>query len=402
MFACEASAPNLIETDESDQMEITYLFADPDENKPAGNRDLSKPLILSPSEKHPFLTLKHYFNAIKEFLLQDNGRHLLGAIHEITAADISLRDISRINICSEKLGAFYHIASIECITGQHTVKLTVTAAVSDAGKKCLDQDFSVLKHLTTGNTSPYLPRQYTHSTLTVHEGEESATILMTLSEWFEDFHEWHLTSETKNGEQQIVLWDMMRGNRLLTKKESTELFRQVAKILTLSYDVTTSKHIAQWHHAAGDFIVRCSDNRTDVRLTTVRECKPITEISLDTPVAQMAALISFFLDLTIRIRIDRLNGVGETVWFDREFLKAAVTGFFEALHIKQSETGNLPAAPEDFLTLLRSFGAEELAALAQPLVDPDRLKSQDDLTMIVSKIDSHLNELHKILDIYGR
>ena len=49
----------------------------------------------------------------------------------------------------------------------------------------------------------------------------------------------------------------------------------------------------------------------------------------------MEALLVFFLNTAIKMRIDRLDGVGGIVWSDKMALKGILKGFFEGLASKQ-------------------------------------------------------------------
>ena len=48
----------------------------------------------------------------------------------------------------------------------------------------------------------------------------------------------------------------------------------------------------------------------------------------------LEALLVFFLNMAIKMRIDRLDGVGEIVWSDDAALKGILKGFFEELALK--------------------------------------------------------------------
>jgi len=68
-----------------------------------------------------------------------------------------------------------------------------------------------------------------------------------------------------------------------------------------------------WHHAAG---ISCKEHWgvVDVRLTTARGYEPLVIFIEDQDINPVMALLYFFLDLTVRMRLDRWEGVGEIVW----------------------------------------------------------------------------------------
>ena len=60
------------------------------------------------------------------------------------------------------------------------------------------------------------------------------------------------------------------------------------------------------------------------------------------------ALFFFLLNLTLRIRLDRLDGVGEIAWADEGCLSSAFDGFFLALEEKVERGEFTEDFPERF------------------------------------------------------
>ena len=52
--------------------------------------------------------------------------------------------------------------------------------------------------------------------------------------------------------------------------------------------------------------------------------------------ALLDALLVFFLNLTIRMRLDRQDGIGEIVWADDIAIKGTLQGFLEGLALKST------------------------------------------------------------------
>ena len=50
----------------------------------------------------------------------------------------------------------------------------------------------------------------------------------------------------------------------------------------------------------------------------------------------LQALLIFFLNLSIRMRLDRYDGVGDIVWADGLVVQSTLDGFFEGLALKPS------------------------------------------------------------------
>jgi hypothetical protein len=137
-----------------------------------------------------------------------------------------------------------------------------------------------------------------------------------------------------------MVWDHENRNFFLTPHQTMELYRQAAKILTYYYNVETFEQIFSWHHAAGDFVLKCQKENIELKLVTVRQYRSMFENNIASEYMDsdaeliIEALLVFFLNMAIKIRIDRLNGVGEIVWSDDVALQGILKGFFEALALK--------------------------------------------------------------------
>ena len=378
-------------------MKIRYLFSSPNGDISLGPEDLARPFLITPSEAHPFLTLGNYFESIKTFILKDQAKPLISALKERLRKDTSLDDIREVFIRSEKHGVLYHLASVEILVSGQWAKLAVSTAVSKKGKKWLTHEYEILKHLNRSLSLPYLPNIYfkgkiEHQT----DNKKHETLTMFLTEWFEDYHEWHLSVDETDKEQKICIWDLQNGNRYASQEEAFEIFSQISKILTLYYDPVNFNQIYPWHHAAGDFVVRTGDGRIDVKLTTARKYESIMAYFSEDTVNPMIAIIYFFLNLTIKIRLDKLDGVGETVWAGNLAVDAATEGFFEALGIMEA-TGryNLGQA-ENLRSLLKSFDEEELERLFQSLYSLYQEDNPSDFSVIQENLKSHIQQLYNV------
>jgi hypothetical protein len=167
--------------------------------------------------------------------------------------------------------------------------------------------------------------------------------------------------------------------------------------MTGYYNISTFEHISPWHHAAGDFIIRLNQNNMDLKLITVRGYAPLFEnIDDQTPAARnveqiLQALLIFLLKLSIWMRLDRIDGVGEIWWSDPGVVQSTVAGIFDGLAQKPADPV-LPGAvdicfkyylsictPEDLFELSESIlqamhpAAPEIPLIKQNLVDHVRL-----------------------------
>jgi hypothetical protein len=215
-----------------------------------------------------------------------------------------------------------------------------------------------------------------------------------LEEWFEDYHEFHITGTGKDG-QQVKLWEYNKGDRLLTRARSFEIYRQAAQILTLFYDLKDFRLIYPWHHAAGDFVVKIADNdQIDVRLTTVRGYEPFMGRDKDGMVNPAVALFYFLLHLSIKMRLDRLDGVGDVVWADDSCVDATVNGFLEGLG-RKNDLMNCCGSVGSFLMLLKSFTKDDLIKTAVPVAE--QFEQTSDYLVIQEHLKDHVESLYLTL-----
>ena len=346
------------------------------------------------------LTYGQYLETIKAFLSRDSYRLLIDAIKKKTGKMITLQDIDSLAIRTEKHGAMYHIASIDVITANDLNKFVVTAALSEAGRLYLENDFHWLNYLNNKFAFPYLPHVY-HKGKMKYRTSQGAddTMLISLGEWLEGYHEFHLSPDGKDQGQKIVVWDSDNGYRYLSGRQSYNLYRLASKILTLYYDIDTFEQISLWHHAAGDFIVRIEGEDIDLKLITVRRYEPMISFSTDEEGNKMAALLYFFIHLTIRMRMDRLDGTGDAAWADDFCPDAVMKGFYEALDIKE-ETGR-PASidKKEFLSSLKRFTRDDWKDMAHATLQTCP-QPEADIPIIMQNLDKHVEILHALIQSF--
>jgi len=380
-------------------MIIDDLFSSPEGDIPLGSEDLARPFLVAPSEPHPFLTLGDYFKAIERFVLKDEGNCLINALRASAIGEDGLDRIDRIRIRSEKHGTLYHVASVEILGDGISIKLAVSTAISEEGKTCVSNEYHILEFLYRSFSLSYLPEVYEKGDVMIcpdaHQAHETVTLM--LSEWFEGYHEWHLSMDKADNRQKVCIWDLEKGYRYATEEEAFEIFKQASKILTFYYDPHSFKQIHPWRHAAGDFIVKAGDEGVQVRLTTARDYRSIMDFFSEDAVHPMIAMVYFFLNLTVRMRLDRLNGVGETVWAGDFTVQAATEGFFESLHIME-EKGMLAFGEiQKLLSLLQSLAEDELERLFKPLLAFYQEDSPDELHVIHAHLKGHVSSLCQTL-----
>ena len=336
-------------------MIVEYCFSHPDGDIPLNSSLARRPLKISPAKEHPFLTLGDYFDSVYKFLSRDKGLALCEAIAMVSGNNITFSSIQKILIRSEKHGGLYQVAGMEIETENTSAKFAVNTALSREQAEWLKNEFNVITLLNEKTALPYLPVAYLIGDIDC--GATSVT--MALMEWFEDYHEWHFTLDRRDSKPKVRLWDQKRGNRFLSKQESREIFRQASKILACYYDFETYRRIRPWSNSAGDFIVSEKDGRIEVRLITARKYEPFIEFLLKEDINPVADLLYFFLDLTLRMRLDRLDGTGKPVMADTSFLGAIVRGFLEGLGMERKEKDHPAISAHDLIHLLKGFNRED-------------------------------------------
>jgi hypothetical protein len=364
---------------------IRYLVASPAGDVPVDTGRLDYPLEADPL-KTPY---RVYFNAINDFLTRENFQPLIEALNNRLSADFDLIALNEIIIRTEKHGALYHPASIECLTAGKKVKFGLNVAVTESGRNALKKEFDVLQTLHKQYRLPYIPKPFLL--------DEAYSMVFLLEEWFEDFHEFHI-AKSEHGEERLKLWEYGKGDRFLSDEQSFEIYRQIAMILTLYYDIETCRMIFPWHHAAGDFVARIEDETLiDIRLTTARGYEPFMVAADEDIVPPALAMFYFLLHLSVQMRLDRLDGVGDIVWAEDKCVDAALAGFFLGIESKKAFRDYFGSHAE-FLTLLRSFSMEDLATTFKPVVE--QYEKTKDFPVIARNLGNHIARLYSTLRNY--
>ncbi len=310
-----------------------------------------------------------YFTAVRNFLEQNRSEIMTRAVSQHMHREVKSEEIEEINIFLEKHGEFYHPARIETVLHGTAIPFVLNVAISDSGKRCIQREYGLLKQLNEDFPFSFLPKVYGQGRVSI-AGDE---IGMFIGEWFKGYNEFHISLDPSDEKHKIVVWDYEHGNYFLTTDQSTNLYRQAARILTCYYNVKTFEQILSWHHGAGDFILKCQNNRIDLKLITVRQYSPLFEndrINKD-PDAELIleALLVFFLNLTIKMRLDRLDGVGEIVWSDDIAVVGTLKGFFEGLALKPPIVSIPGPLIDCFRNHLLSCSQSDLFGLSQAMVD---------------------------------
>lgn len=327
-----------------------------------------------------------YFQAIIDILAKDSFGLLLEATQKKLGCPLKLLDIAEILIYAEKHGNLYHPAKIEVNTLQGKARFVLNVALTERGRSVLIREIAVLSDLNKRVPYPWLPFIFFRSDGEVGPSSlrDPIRVSLFLAEWFEGYHEFHLSLDPADKTQKVILWDGSPKPFYLSHGQARTVYEQISMILTLYYNPRTQEQIFPWHQAAGDFVVKVEGDKVETRLITVRQYGAMTDPD-QMPTEE--ALLFFWLNLSLRIRLDRFDGVGDWAWAGEFCLEGAWEGFIKGIWIKAKE-GSLTSGfinfflkkisrlsqeglEERFFALLESYDAEapDLFLLRQKLSD---------------------------------
>ena len=340
---------------------------------PKSRRGVPEPSSPPLAEIEP-LTVGDYFQAVRRFL-EGAGRRAI--IRACERGGLEAAPASALRIFLAKHGEYYHPARVEAEIRGKSLCWVVNVAASAAARSLLAREYALLERLGRDFPGSYLPDVY--GTGEVDAGRGRA-LSMFLGQWLVGFHEFHLTRAASREGPATVLWDPEKGPRRLDAAQSRAVYYQVARILTHYLNLETFEGITAWHHAAGDFVVRIDADAVEVRLISVRDYRALFTARpepADTPrsvAAFLETLLVFLLNLSIRTRLDRLDGTGELAWAGPESVAATVEGVLDGLAGKPAP-GELPL-PLDrlFRRFLAACREEDLLDLCRALaakIDPE-------------------------------
>ncbi len=369
-------------------MMVKYVFSSSEGDVPLDEKTLDRAFLLNPFEAHPFLTLRDYFQSIERFILdraEDLGR--------TSDAPLSPDRIEGILIRSEKHGTLYDVASVEIAgCGGTRRKFAISTAFSEPRRALLLHEVETMRFLNQHFSYDYIPKVYLASEVRCSNRKGNETVVMSVSEWLEGYHEWHLTGD-QEGNRAVLIWDMETGNRTASREEGQSIFREASRILTLYYDPTTYRQIHPWHHAAGDFVVKSAGGATQVKLTTARNYLPLISFPKKADTNRVTAFVAFLLNMAVQMRLDKTGGVGEPLWAQDEYVRPCLEGFFSALQTMKGEGRWVFGKGSDLLTFLKKLSSEELHGLYTPLMSSYREEKPEDFDVVQRNLEDHVSSV---------
>jgi hypothetical protein len=380
---------------------MTYLLPSGNDYAPADRRslDMAMRLCRDPS-KHSdtvVFTYGKYFHGITEGIAGQGFRPLVEAVSKNLGKEICHADIEEIRVFAEKHGSDYHPARIAVRVEEKWVSFVMNVAVAERGKARLANEFNVLQYLSGKYDFFLLPKVYWQGEVLIRadaSGGREHRLCMFLADWFQGYHEFHLSVDGRDGAQRLEVWEGRRAGRYLAGPQEREVYAQIARIMTLYYDIETFEQIFPWHHAAGDFVIKTENDSVSVKLITARQyasmIDPASEISVHD------ALLLFLLNLSIRTRLDRLDGVGALAWAGDVCVQATVKGFLEGLKVKEQRDPKMAGLVDGFFRHAGSLAKEDLSDMCHVLVgacDPDA----PDMPLLMSHLQAHVSTFQNAL-----
>ena len=379
-------------------------FISPGETPVSPNSDLwlqSLPLSRHFSGENSVISIGHgeYFQAIRNFFENDGNEIICRTLTRRLQQDFKAHDIRKIHICLVKHGEFYHPARIEVLAHHQKIFFVLNVAVSETGIKTINKEYHCLIKLNGEFPICFLPEVFGF-------GEVASTgdrkIRMFLGHWFEGYKEFHISRDPSDNRNKILVWDDVRSRHYLSLKQTAELYRQAARILTYYYNVESFEQIFPWHHGAGDFVVKNNKDDIDLKLISARGYAPLftnpnqlKNGEKDTELILQAMLI-FFLNLSVRMRLDRYDGVGDIVWADEPVVQSTVDGVMDGLALKPSVASMPDSLDNCFRYYLSVCTEEDLYELSNALVETFN-RHNPEVRVVKQHLKEHVEELSRVI-----
>jgi len=322
----------------------------------------SSDIAFEQTDQDLIITIGDYFSASRRFLSENNFSILKTGLAAVCKRPVQTDQIDKITIFLEKHGAFYHPLKICVALNNGTdYSFVLNGAVSMSGLALIEKEYGLISSMNQMDAKYYLPCVFGIDFIKTKNGR----IGFFLGEWFEGYKEFHVTND--QDKRQVVVWDSDGTCSYIDEAKAFSIYQEIARILTCCYNIETFEQIFPWHHAAGDFVIKLEGEKFHVKLISVRGYSPISEFEGEDEDKQehiLPSLLFFFLNLTLRMRFDRLNGTGRTVILGKEVIPSIVKGFLKALDEKTLiyDFGDMSMA---FIEFFRQFTKDQLAGIME-------------------------------------
>ncbi|MCK5695774.1 MAG: hypothetical protein KAH62_04090 [Desulfobacula sp.] len=335
-------------------------------------------------------TIGDYFSAVCLFLSKNDFSILKTGLEAVFNTPVRTNQIIKIVVFLEKHGALYHPLKIQIVINEsRTCSFVLNGAVSSQGLSLIESEYELISQMNQMYSKHYLPKVFGVDFIKMDKGR----IGFFLGEWFDGYKEFHVTDDQDR--RQIVIWESDGSCHYVSETDALEIYQEISRILSYYYDLETFEQISPWHHAAGDFIVKQEEQSVHVRLITVRGYAPVTEFSTEEEnqkVHILPSLLLFFLNLTLRMRLDRINGTGEITMFEKRVITATIEGFLKALDEKSAcyDFGNLRSV---FTEFFQQFSIGQITEIMENILE-SHYSDSSEIVLIEKNLESHCKTLH--------
>jgi hypothetical protein len=335
-------------------------------------------------------TIGDYFSAVYQFLSKKDFSILKTGLEAIFNTPVRTNQITKITVFLEKHGAFYHPLKIQVVVNtRRTCSFVLNGAVSNSGLSLIENEYNLITEMKQAYSKHYLPQVFGVDFIKTNKGR----IGFFLGEWFEGYKEFHVSED--QDKRQIVIWESDGSCHYIPETDALEIYQEISRILTYYYDLETFEQIFPWHHAAGDFIIKQEVGSIHVRLVTVRGYLSLSEFGTgeaDKKLYILPSLMLFFLNLTLKMRLDRINGTGEITLLGKEVITATIDGFLQALDEKSNryDFGDLRFV---FTEFFRQFSPGQITELMGKIIE-SHYHDPSEIEAIRENLESHCSILH--------
>jgi len=299
------------------------------------------------------VTYGGYFSGLRLYLEKKLCEKIRSVVSEKTGSGINASDIDEIRVSLQKHGAFYHPAKIDVHINGMARSFVLNAAISETGKGCVKRECEAIAKLASDPFPGFLPRIYDQGEIRTEDGR---SLSFFLGEWFNGYSELHLSRDPEDDLLKLMVWDEEHGRFFLSPGQESEFYERAAFILTCFYDLETFEQVFPWHHAAGDFIIRCGGG-LDVKLVTVRQRAAMFGVEKNDAGSAdyvMEGALFFLLSISVRMRLDRIDGTGEIAWAGDCAAGGVLKGFMKALALKKLRASPTLSPAEGFISFISS------------------------------------------------
>jgi hypothetical protein len=341
-----------------------------------------------------------YFRAVHKSLSADGCAPLFEALAAHAAVPAGVECIDSIDIQLLKHGQFYHPSRVVIRTpgGHHSLALNL--AFSSDGIDLMPREITALKRLNGQTGDLCVPRVLAQGECVLETAPAVARKgVWFLSPWFEGFHEFHLAYKADGG-LAVTVWDGARAPTLLSEDQMAGLLLGAARLLTTAFDPHTLAHIFPWHHAAGDFVVNLDPSgNPELRLITVRDYQPLIQPGDDADAALdrlLHAQMLLFVQAALRLRVDRLDGVGEIALYPLSMLTPICRGLLEGLARMRRRWHLPPELDSVLMDYLRALSPGQLLELNHS-IQGGFAPGSPERAIISTHLETHVQALCDIL-----